>query len=111
MVPNQKLQFSFTYKTEFQFKPSPTYSRFTIAGESFDLMDGIFGMALTPQWGPDNTRYLSFHSLASIEENAVSLSIINDAKIWETNPNAQPAAFNKIGQRGIQTPGKVINID
>lgn len=29
--------------------PNPDYGTFTIAGESFDLMDGIFGMALTPK--------------------------------------------------------------
>lgn len=29
--------------------PNPDYGTFTIAGESFDLLDGIFGMALTPK--------------------------------------------------------------
>lgn len=29
--------------------PNPDYGTFTIAGESFDQMDGIFGMALTPK--------------------------------------------------------------
>lgn len=30
------------------FFPYPPYGTYTIAGESFDLMDGIFGMALSP---------------------------------------------------------------
>lgn len=34
------------------FYPNPNYGTHTIAGESFDLMDGIFGLALTPA----NTR-------------------------------------------------------
>lgn len=30
-------------------KAIPQNSRFTIAGESFDLMDGLFGMAVSPR--------------------------------------------------------------
>lgn len=31
------------------FFPCPAYGTYTIAGESFDLMDGVLGMALSPR--------------------------------------------------------------
>lgn len=31
------------------FYPNPNYGTHTIAGETFDLMDGVFGLALTPR--------------------------------------------------------------
>lgn len=31
------------------FYPNPDYGTHTVAGESFDLMDGVFGLALTPR--------------------------------------------------------------
>lgn len=33
------------------FYPNPHFGTFTIAGESFDLMDGIFGLAVSPKTG------------------------------------------------------------
>lgn len=81
----------------------PAYNRHTIAGETFEMNDGIFGMAISPQWTQwDNDRYLFFHSLASVDENAVSLNTIN----WEASPIAPGGIFQTIGQRGIQTAGK-----
>lgn len=31
------------------FYPDPSYGTFTIDGDSFELMDGIFGMATSPK--------------------------------------------------------------
>lgn len=106
----------------FQFYPYPNFGTFTIAGESFDLMDGLFGMALSPRKSSDDTnnavsgfynrhteRSLYFHSLASGNENFVPLSIINNYTIWEQDVNSQPRAFKTLGSRGIQTAGKVTN--
>lgn len=33
------------------FYPNPHFGTFTIAGESFDLMDGVFGLAVSPKIG------------------------------------------------------------
>lgn len=54
---------------------------------------------------PTFERFLFFHSLLSGNENAVPLSVIKDALIWERNPNAVPEAFQVLGSRGVQTPG------
>lgn len=74
------------------FFPFPNRGTFTIDGESFELMDGVLGMALSPyRHGRD--RYLYFHALASTTENVVRTSVLrNDSFIDE--PNAQPQAIN-----------------
>lgn len=105
----------------FQFYPYPNYGTFTIAGESFDLMDGLFALALSPKKSSDfnsnqvygvlnrrNERVLYFHSLASGTENAVALSVINNASIWESNVAAEPRAFQILGRRGVQAAGKLM---
>lgn len=96
------------------FRNTPGFENFTIAGESFQLADGIFGMALrkrsrerTARYSPfistSNTnkdnRQLYFHSLASNFENSVLLSVLNQGKIFESNPNAFPQDFQAIGNR------------
>lgn len=57
------------------FYPYPPHGHFTINGESFDLMDGLFGLALSPL-NSNGDRTLYFHSLASVTECSVSTSII-----------------------------------
>lgn len=57
------------------FFPYPSEGTFHIKGETFDLMDGIIGLALSPL-KQDGDRILYFHSLASKVENYVPTSII-----------------------------------
>lgn len=105
-----------------QFYPYPNYGTFTIMGESFDLMDGIFGLALSPRKSADNSnnvvfgtfnkrqneRSLYFHSLASGSENFVPLRIVNNSTLWEAgSENTVPREFSTIGTRGIQTAGEI----
>lgn len=116
----------FSLSTRPQFYPYPSFGTFTIAGESFDLMDGIFGLAISPRKSSDDNsnavagslrrkgtepaeRLLYFHSLASGHENSVPLRILNDASIWHNDANAQPRAFKEIGRRDIQTAGSLTN--
>ncbi|XP_052740139.1 protein yellow isoform X2 [Bicyclus anynana] len=65
----------------------PNRGTFTIDGETFDLMDGILGMALSPySYGQD--RFLYFHALASTVENVVRTSVLrNDSLISNSNVN------------------------
>lgn len=46
------------------FKPTEKDSNFNIAGETFFLDDGLFGLALSPKLH-DNSRFLAFRPLAS----------------------------------------------
>lgn len=57
------------------FYPYPPYGTFYINGLTFDLMDGILGLALSPMKA-DGDRILYFHSLASKVESYVPTSII-----------------------------------
>lgn len=78
------------------FYPISTYSKFTIAGQSFDLMDGLFSLALSPK--SQTTRYLYYHPLASIYEYAVPLNVINDPNInWASPSQTVLSSFKQIG--------------
>ncbi|CRL03754.1 CLUMA_CG016415, isoform A [Clunio marinus] len=90
------------------FYPYPNFGTFTIDGVSFDLMDGILGLALSPNTSPYE-RFLYFHSLASGVESSVPLSVINNPSTFESNPNAEPRAFVEIGSRGIQTAAQAMD--
>lgn len=76
--------------------PYPSYGTFTIDGESFDLMDGILGMALSP-YVIGNDRILYFHALASATENVVRTSVLrNDSFIIDSNADPQSiSVFSK----------------
>jgi hypothetical protein len=95
-----------------QFYPYPSFGTFTIAGESFDLMDGILGMSISKSrttfghQSENAERLLYFHSLASEFESTVPLRLINNASIWKDDSNAQPREFKNIGRRGVQTGGE-----
>lgn len=66
---------------------------FAVLGESFDFMDGIFGMALSPyKYGED--RVLYFHSLASITENYVYTSVLRNNTLFRVNADAANNEFN-----------------
>ncbi|KAJ8728125.1 hypothetical protein PYW08_016510 [Mythimna loreyi] len=72
------------------FYPFPSRGTFTIDGESFDLMDGVLGMALSPyQHGRD--RFLYYHSLASTTENVVNTRILRN-NTYSDDPNIDPDA-------------------
>jgi len=57
------------------FYPYPPHGTFHIKGDTFDLMDGILGLALSPV-KENGDRILYFHSLASRVEGWVSTSVI-----------------------------------
>ncbi|XP_055698793.1 major royal jelly protein 1-like [Phlebotomus papatasi] len=106
--------------------PHPKYGTFSIKGDSFDLMDGVLGLAISPPvtrtarggYGlfypsyaddtqntilPTTNRLLFFHALASATENAVPLSLLDNSTIWEDDPDAMPRSFREIGYRGTQS--------
>lgn len=84
--------------------PSPEFGTHTISGESFELMDGIFGMAIDR-----NTKSLIFHALASENENSVPLSVLNNATAWRNDVNSFPNEFRVIGRKGTQSAASAID--
>ncbi|CAH0667385.1 unnamed protein product [Chilo suppressalis] len=72
--------------------PYPNHGTFTIDGESFDLMDGVLGMALSP-YKQGRDRFLYFHALAATTENVVRTKVLrNDSFL--ADPNAEPKSIN-----------------
>ncbi|KAK0157801.1 hypothetical protein PV328_011492 [Microctonus aethiopoides] len=93
------------------FAADPNQSNFTINGQSFNLMDGIFGLALGPLLR-NNERILYFHSLASNVENFIHTSIIRESRIFEGNPNAASNSFQTFNyQRPSQSAAEAMNKD
>lgn len=62
-----------------------------VTDESFDLMDGILGMALSP-YIRGRDRFLYFHALASVTENVVRTDVIRNPAFID-DPNADPKSI------------------
>lgn len=88
--------------------PDPDFGTFTLAKESFNLMDGMFGMSLTPK-GFSGERNLYFHPLASDKEASVPLRAVNNASLWTGNPEAHPELFTLLGNRGVQCAAEAMD--
>ncbi|XP_024083953.1 protein yellow-like [Cimex lectularius] len=73
------------------FYPYPLHGAFEIAGVTFDLMDGILGLALGPMYAGD--RRLYFHSLASVRESWVATSVLRNSSLF-TDGNGSPSSFH-----------------
>ncbi|XP_017755159.1 PREDICTED: protein yellow-like [Eufriesea mexicana] len=78
------------------FYPYPQYGTFDIKGDTFDLMDGIIGLALGPVRNGD--RILYFHSLASRVEAWVPTSVIRNYTLFRDNPEAAARSFVPFAQ-------------
>lgn len=86
--------------------PYPTFGTHTISGESFELMDGIFGMALMKSRNVNvnnDNRLLFFHALAADSENSVPVNLLNNRTVWMSDENAKPSAFKIVGPKGGQS--------
>jgi hypothetical protein len=74
----------YSWRVEYNFfYPFPHMGTMTVNGQTFDLMDGVFGLALSPPTDPH--RKLYFHALASIRESWVSTSFLKNTTV-NTNP-------------------------
>ncbi|XP_066592902.1 dopaminechrome tautomerase-like [Prorops nasuta] len=91
------------------FYPYPPHGTFHIKGDSFDLMDGIIGMALGPV-RPDGDRLLYFHSLASTVESYVPTSVIRNASLFEGNAEAEARSFKAFkNERSSQSAAEAMD--
>ncbi|XP_067616898.1 dopaminechrome tautomerase [Eurosta solidaginis] len=82
--------------------PDPDFGTHTIAGESFELMDGTFSFAATPH-SLGIRRMLYFHSLSNDAQIAIPLHIVNNQSYWSLNdPSSGLEHFILLGKRGVQ---------
>nr|XP_033183503.1 uncharacterized protein LOC117153503 [Bombus vancouverensis nearcticus] len=92
------------------FYPYPPYGTFNIKGDTFDLMDGILGLALGPIHNGD--RILYFHSLASRVESWVSTSVIRNYTLFHEKPEAAARSFVPFEhERSSQSVAEAMNHD
>ena len=67
------------------FYPYPLNGNFKVNGVEFDLMDGVFGLAVGPVLNGD--RKLFFHSLASVRESWVSTRVLRNESHFAEEPD------------------------
>lgn len=90
--------------------PDPDFGTHTVAGESFELLDGAFSMAITPP-GLDVTRMLLFHSLSNDAQIAIPLDVVNNASRWGNGIGSSLDAFIPLGKRGVQCGASAMTSD
>ncbi|KAJ8923456.1 hypothetical protein NQ315_002015 [Exocentrus adspersus] len=73
--------------------PYPNYGTFNIDGDSFDLMDGVLGMAVEP-YSPGKDRRLFYHAMSSPTENFVYTSDLRNQSIFMHDPESSPHLFH-----------------
>ena len=81
--------------------PDPDFSTHTIDGESFELLDGVFGLTATPR-GLGLRRHLYFHALSNEVQVAVPLDVANNSTNWGFGLGSSLHEFTLLGKRGVQ---------
>ncbi|CAH1116312.1 unnamed protein product [Phaedon cochleariae] len=91
--------------------PYPNYGTYNIQGESFELMDGVLGMSLSPQI-PGKDRKLYYHAMSSSTENWVYTSYLRNQSLFEDDPSSSPRLFNTYRDgRGTQSAAEAMSKD
>ncbi|KAG8041561.1 hypothetical protein G9C98_002854 [Cotesia typhae] len=85
------------------FGPDSDGMNITIAGEWFDLTDGILGMSLSPP-GLFQQRYLYFNSLASYKQKFMSTDSLKQPAYFQ--PIMYEAIIKRPSQAGVQATSK-----
>ncbi|XP_017485109.1 PREDICTED: major royal jelly protein 3-like, partial [Rhagoletis zephyria] len=81
--------------------PDPDFSTHTIAGESFELLEGTIGLTVTPrELGVE--RWLYLHSFSNDALVAIPLDVVNNSTFWRTGLDSAISKHILIGRRGIQ---------
>ncbi|XP_060521668.1 major royal jelly protein 3-like isoform X2 [Cylas formicarius] len=89
--------------------PFPSFGFYNIAGESFELMDGIFGLGLSPYRSGED-RKLFYHALASPTENWIYTSHLRNYSIFANNSQSPSQIFHTYsGQRKTQSAAEAID--
>ncbi|XP_017835554.1 major royal jelly protein 3-like [Drosophila busckii] len=81
------------WRAEHRFMyPDPDHGYYTIAGDSFTLMDGIFSVK-------NDKQNLYFNPMASLSEYTVPLSVVNRRENWANGVLANADQFTLVGNR------------
>ncbi|KAH8418148.1 hypothetical protein KR009_001143 [Drosophila setifemur] len=85
--------------TNYNFYPNPVASDFSVYGLNFQWLDGVFGMSISYNY-QILQRVLYFHPMASFKEFMVSLDLLLNESLWQTNNQENAKYFFSIGDRG-----------
>ncbi|KAK4874683.1 hypothetical protein RN001_014043 [Aquatica leii] len=89
--------------------PNPFFGNYNFAGYTFDLMDGVLGMDLSP-YVPGKDRILYYHALSSGSEQWVYTSHLRNQSMFVDNPSPAPEIFHVYpGQRHTQSAAMAID--
>ncbi|KAF2904169.1 hypothetical protein ILUMI_02008 [Ignelater luminosus] len=89
--------------------PSPEFGTYHLAGQEFELMDGLLGMDLSPYKSGED-RILYYHAMSSNTEHRVYTSLIRNQSIFIHDPTAAPQIFYTYpGRRSTQAPAQAID--
>lgn len=89
--------------------PYPLHGNFKINGVEFDLMDGVFGLAVGPVHNGD--RRLFFHSLASVRESWVSTRLLrNESNFGDEHSPAVSKQFQVSEPRRTSQSAAEVNL-
>lgn len=89
-----RIENKFTY-------PDPDFGTYTIAGESFELMDGVFGLALTPK-AMGHPRHLYFYALSSDKLISLPIDVVNNKTNWNAGLASGLQHYKLMGERNVQ---------
>ncbi|XP_072393944.1 dopaminechrome tautomerase-like [Diabrotica undecimpunctata] len=89
-------------------KPDPKFEKFTIDGTSFDLLDGILGMSLTP-FIPGLGRRLFYHAMSSDTEHYIKTSDLKNKYLWELKRPFPTLFKTYVGTRKTQSAAEAID--
>uniref|UniRef100_A0A0A1XQ23 Protein yellow n=2 Tax=Zeugodacus cucurbitae TaxID=28588 RepID=A0A0A1XQ23_ZEUCU len=101
VIYDSELNTAWRAENKFMY-PDPDHGTHLIAGEKFDLMDGMFGLATDRQ-------QLFFHPLASVSEYSVPLSVINNRTNWLADVNSMTKSFRLVGNRTSQCAAQAMD--
>ncbi|XP_032684643.1 protein yellow-like [Odontomachus brunneus] len=91
------------------FFPYPPHGTYHISGHTYDLMDGIIGLALSPV-KENGDRILYFHSMASRVESWVPTSVIRNYSLFRDDSESEPRSFRSFAmERSSQSVAQAMD--
>ncbi|XP_056633332.1 uncharacterized protein LOC130442945 [Diorhabda sublineata] len=110
VVYDHKKRISWIVKDE-TMKPDPDFETFSIAGQSFQLQDGILGLALAPSV-PVYGKRLFYHALSSEIETWVRTSDLQNQQLFTDSQTSYSHIFYTYkGTRHTQSAAEAIDKD
>ncbi|BFF90767.1 protein yellow [Drosophila madeirensis] len=107
VVYDVKANKSWRVENKFTY-PDARFGTHTVAGESFELLDGPLALAVTPK-GLGLRRHLIFHALSNELELAIPLDVLQNSTRWQRGISSSLEEFVALGRRGVQCAAHAVS--